>query len=810
MKAVFIFCLLIFFLLNLRGFNSYSQAGFTQVSPPGGGWLSGILTCSQGPNGYMWFGANGLHRYDGYSYKSYYHDPLNPSSLAYNRTEVVCADHNGFIWVGTNRMGLDRLDPETGIFTHFRHNPSDSNSISNDTISAIMEDHDGKIWVGTEHAGLNCIDPKTGTITHFRHNPADTNSLSYDKVITLYEDHQGTIWVGTGLLWHGGNLRIRDSTLKYGGLNRFNRAAKNFTRYLHNPNDASSLIDNRVKAIFEDSKGRLWVGTSGDGLHIMNREKGNFERYQYNSQDPSSLSRPPIRNTLPWADDMITFIREDAAGTIWIGTLMGGLNCYDPQTRKINHYESLKENPNEKDQITFWWSYTSKDGVLWILTWDGVYRMDPQHKQIPHYDVGAPVSNLLVDNTGKLWLGCYFASQGLICYEPDRITKQLFIHNKSDSASLSSDMVYSMFEDRQGTLWIGTQNGLNRYDRQLQKFTRYLSSGNNYGITAIYEDRDGSFWLGTNVENVGLVLMNRKDGTFTHYRQSTPNAGSLNYRGILCIKEDRSGYLWIGTWEGGGGLYRFDKSTKKFRNYLPETDIDDIFEDSDGVLWIGSNRGLYYFNRSNNDFVLFSNQAAGLAENIPVHNIVEDDQKSLWINTGIGLFRLRQKRSEISFFGKKLIDRGFKGKKGELFFGDDNGYYAFFPELLTGNTAPPDLNITGFRLGDQMVVPGKGGPLGLPVSQAKEIRLNYKQNVFSFDFTGIHYSSPEGNRFLFMLKNFDNDWRKAGSDHTAYYYKVPPGKYTFRVKASNSDGVWAEKTINIDIMPPWWSTWWFK
>lgn len=798
-------------LLNLESLDSFSQQPvFTPVPSPSGRWSS-IITGSQDPKGYMWFGANGLHRYDGYSYKSYFHDPLNPSSLAYNRTEVIYADRRGFIWVGTNRMGLDRLDPETGIFTHFRHDPNDPNSISNDTISAILEDRDGKIWVGTEHSGLNCIDPITGSIIRFRHNSSDTTSLSYDKVTSLYEDRQGTLWIGTGFLWHGGDLKVRDLTLKEGGLNRFNRATKNFTRYLNDPNDPSSLIDNRVRAIFEDSKGRFWVGTSGDGLHTMNRERGIFERHSYNVKDPNGLSRSPVKNTLPWADDMITFVREDAAGIIWIGTLMGGLNRYDPQSKKMEHYESLKEKSTNKNQGTnFWSSYTSKDGVLWIFTWDGVYRMDPLHKQIPYYAIGSPVTTLLQDGTGKLWMGSSikgFANEGLLCYDTDRVTKQRFVHDIADTTSLSSNYVYSIFEDSKGAIWIGTQNGLNRYDHQSKKFRRYLSSTHNYGITAIYEDRDGSFWLGTNVENVGLVLMNRQDGTFKYYRQHRTDTTSLNYRGISCIKEDNAGNLWVGTFEGGGGLKRFDKSTKKFQDYLPRTNISHILEDADGVLWIGTNRGSYYFNRSNQGFVLFKNQAAGLTENTPVRRILEDDQHSLWINTSIGLFRLRHNRSDISFFGKKF-DGGFKGKTGEFFFGDDNGYYIFSPELLKGNSAAPKLNITEFRLGDNVVTPGKGGPLSLPVSQTKTIRLNYNENVFSFEFAGIHYSSPQDNRHLVMLENFDNNWRKVSGEKTAYYYNVPPGRYIFRVKVGNSDGIWTEKAIDIIINPPWWRTWW--
>ena len=804
MNPLHIFCLFIFSLLTVKGFDCFSQQTvFTLVPPPGvGSGFQGTLD----PKGYMWFGGTGVHRYDGYSYKSYFNDPLDTTSLSFNRIQSILADRKGFIWVGTNGRGLDRLDPETGIFTHFRHKPNNPNSLSDDTITVILEDRDGKIWAGTEGAGLNCLDPKTGTITRFRHNPNDTNSLSNDQVRALYEDRLGTIWVGTGFPYTG------DLKWKEGGLNRFNPANKKFTRFLHEPKDPSSLIDNRVGTIFEDSKGRFWVGTAGDGLHNMNREKGSFERHQYNASNPNGLSRPPVRNTEIWLDDLITFIREDAAGAIWIGTFSGGLNRYDPETGKMSYYASLKEKSTDKNEVsTFWWSNTSKDGVLWIGAWEGIYRMDPLKKQIPHYDAGSNVVCLLQDSTGKLWLG---TDKGLIVYDPATRNKKAFVYDISDTMSLSSNYVSSIVEDRSGTIWLGTGNVLYSYDRQSQKFTHYPIK---HVITIIYEDSEGSFWIGLG-EN-GLVQMNRQAGVFTSYRQSTTDTTSLSQNSIACIMEDREGYLWIGT--GEGGLNRFDKKSKRFQHYLPGTFVHSIFQDADETLWIGTNRGLYYFAAASNSFVLFYNLGAGFTENIAVYHILEDDQHSLWVNTSVGLFQLSQNRREIGFFGKRhdmITQRWttqkscFKGKGGELFFSDitGNGYYAFFPLQLKGNAKGPELHITGFRLGDQLVVPGKAGPLRLPLSQTKEIRLSYNQNVFSFEFAAIHYSSPEDNRHLFMLENLDNDWRKAGEEKTAYYYKVPPGHYVFRVKAASSDGVWAEKSIDIIIIPPWWSGWWFR
>ncbi|MDX2047631.1 MAG: two-component regulator propeller domain-containing protein [Chitinophagaceae bacterium] len=819
MKPLHIFRLLIFFLLYFEGFHSFSHAQhpveqpvFTPVPAPGGSWGIRRMYGTQDSKGYMWFGAIGLHRYDGYSYKSYFNNPGDSTSLAYNRIQAIFADSKDIIWVGTNGGGLDRLDPETGIFTHFRNDSSDSKTISHDWISAIMEDREGKIWVGTEGGGLNRLDPKTGSITRFRHDPNDSNSLSNDEVRALYQDRQGTIWVGTGFPWTG------DPKWKKGGLNRFNPAKQNFTRFLHDPKDPSSLIDNRVWTIYEDSKGRFWVGTAGDGLHTMNREKGSFERHRYNAADPNGLSRSPVRNTISWVDDLITFIGEDAAGAMWIGTISGGLNRYDPVTKKMHHYISLKENATDKSQITFLsWGFISKDGVLWVAGSEGVYRLDPLHKKIPYKDIGSPVQSLLQDRSGKLWLG---TDQELIVYDSARINKKRFIHDASDTASLSFNSVGSIFEDRQGTIWIGTGIGLNRYDQQSQKFKRYLNNPAEWiaasvnNISVIYEDRQGSFWIGT---EEGLVLMNRQTGTYTNFRHSTNSTLGEVKSTVKCISEDKAGYLWIGTYENG--LKRFDKRSKKFEHYLPGTNVQSIIEDKDSTLWIGTNRGLYSYNPVKNSFILYTNQDAGLTGDIAVYQMLEDDQQSLWINTGIGLFRLRHDRSEAGLFGKRhgifasnytTQSNCFKGKDGELFFGYNlgTGYYSFFPEQLKGNTTAPDLHISAFRLGDQLIKPGKGSPLSLPLSQTKEIRLNYNQNVFSFEFAAIHYSSPEDNRHLFMLENFDNDWRKAGEEKAAYYYKVPPGKYIFRVKAASSNGVWVERSIDIIISPPWWKTWW--
>ena len=296
-------------------------------------WL--VTGISQDPQGYMWFGTKrtGLYRYDGYNIISYKNQASNPNSLSYDAIESLLADSKGIIWIGTFGRGLDRFDPATGNFTHFRFNANDATSLNNDTVTAILEDHQGNLWIGT-YGGISRMDQKTGKFKTYRHNENDPSSLSCNQVRTIYQDKQGTIWVGTGSAFH------EKYVCNLGGLNRLDTNTDKFTRYLHNPNDPYSLIDNRVRAIFEDKYGTFYVGTAGDGLHTMDRSTGKFTRHLYDPKHPEKLSRPPVRNNLGYVDDHITFINEDVTGAIWIGTF-AGLNRYDPQTQKIKYYESF-------------------------------------------------------------------------------------------------------------------------------------------------------------------------------------------------------------------------------------------------------------------------------------------------------------------------------------------------------------------------------------------------------------------------------------------------------------------------------------
>ena len=522
MKIKYISLFTLQFLLCAVCFAQNELLTFNRVPPPTG-FHPGSKAGVQDPQGYMWIGTyqGPLRRYDGYNYVSYGNDPLNSNSLAANWVEALCAGRNGFIWIGTWGYGLDRLDPATGNFKHFRYNPKDSNSLSNDTVRTILEDRDGLLWIGTPN-GLNRYDPKTGKFQRYFHKPDDPYSLSCNQVVKIYEDRQGIIWVGTGSVWNDEGGETDE-----GGLNRFDKKTGKFIRYLHEPANPHSLINNKVKAIFEDSRGVFWIGTAGDGLHIMNRTSGSFERLGYDPTHPEKLSRPAQKKIRTWADDHITFIIEDATRAIWIGTFGNGVNRYDPKTNKVTHYPLFKDPVSGVQLEVAWWACTSRDGMLWISYWRGLYRIDPLRKNIPYFATGRAVTGICEDKFGVLWYG---TDEGLVRKDRSSGTEQRYVHDPNNPHSISTNRIETIYEDRQGRLWIGTGKGLDLFDRKTGTFLRHAfnqaldSIINANGISTMYEDRQGSFWIGY---RYGLIHINRQANTIKYYRHDPKDTNSL-------------------------------------------------------------------------------------------------------------------------------------------------------------------------------------------------------------------------------------------------------------------------------------------
>ncbi|MGE5393698.1 MAG: two-component regulator propeller domain-containing protein [Candidatus Saccharibacteria bacterium] len=780
------------------------QFYFNKVLHPDGNTIGQVFGIIQDLNGYMWFSTDqGLYSYDGYQMTLYTSNLIDPNSLSSESLGPICLDNTGKIWIGTLGSGLECFDPVTGKFKHYRHSENNPSSINGDWLNVLMIDHEGDLWIGTG-VGLDRFDKQTGSFIHYRNNPDDSTSISYNEVMAIYEDRQGTIWVGTGSVYGD-----KKDSPEIGGLNRMNKKNGTFTRYMHDPENPNSLINNKVSAIFEDSNGIFWVGTAGDGLHTMDREKGTFKRHRYDPLHPEKLSRPPINKQMQ-KSDFITFIIEDITGALWIGTSYAGINYYNPKTSITRHFESQKEHENEGAFFdnTAWCAYTSKEGVVWIASFNHtLYSVDPLRKQIPHYEIpGGGVNSFYEEPNGILWIG---TEKELIRRDQEKgIIKRYQLGSANGIRSINL-----IEKSRPGYFWIGGHGGLYLWNISKENFTNYKNdpkdekSLSNTIVLAIKEDNDSNLWVGT---AKGLNFLDRKSGAFTRYSLDPTDTTTFGRNIVSSILLDKDEKLWVSTWYSG--IMLFNKETKDFRNFLPGTNVTCI-QDRDGTLWAGSTSGLYRFDRKAGKFLHYEDPNSLIR--IPfVLSMVEDKQKCLWLGTSLGIVKINPQRNETTLYGKNygVKELGYNsiylGRHGELYFGNATGYFKFLPNQLTNNIRPPEIHFTNFLLENQIVKAGIHSPLQESLSQVKKIQLHYNQNVFSFEFVAIDYANPKENRHFYMLENYDSDWHPANSERRAYYFNIPPGKYVFRVKAANSYGIWAEKKVDIEILPPWWRTWW--
>lgn len=764
-------------------------------------WITGI---TQDPRGFMWFASvNGLYAHDGLRTIFYKHDLSNPNSISNNISSCIHADKNGIIWIGTSGGGLDRFDPATQLFSHYRHNEKDASSLSSNIVQAIGEDREGFLWVGTNH-GLNRLDKKSGKFTRYLHEADEPGTLSCNDIGCIYEDSKGILWIGTGDCWS------RNQGLnKEGGLNFMDKKTGRFKRFLHDPGDASSLIDNRVGAIFEDTRGTFWVGTCGDGLHTLDRSTGKFTRHQYDPLQPNKLSRPPVSKALTSIEDYITFITEDSGGSVWIGTLMSGLVRYDPQTKKtLNYYSDSKNESGFNDQ-SGWAAYTSKDGVLWMSTWQQtIFKVDPQQTSLQRWTISKPLRALYKDQQEHIWLG----------------TDSTFVEITKDENILKTypakDMVNinAIQEDTGNKMWVGTFNGLFLFDTHTGKSIRYSHDAGNSGslinntVLCLHKTRDGKLWIGT---AEGLDQFDAGARRFIHFNSDQKDSNSGPPFNVDRLLEDARGRLWAGS--EGFGVSRYEPKTGKFKTFLRGSYISSLLQDSSGILWAGAQNGFYRFDQSLDAFVPFPDPQTG-KKIINVLFTVEDNQKALWILTQRLLMRLNAKRDRLSVYGNSFGIRPYSRRKhldaiktdqGKIFFIDaDGALYSFLPDKLKGNDIPAMIDFVNLNFLEQSGEGVQNASTNSSLASGRELRLHYNQNIFSIDYAVLHYSSPENNQHYYMLENYDKTWRQGGSDQKAYYFKVPPGQYIFKVKAASYNGIWSEKSIAITILPPWWRRWW--
>jgi ligand-binding sensor domain-containing protein len=753
--------------------------------------------------GFMWFGTqNGLCRYDGYSMVIYKRNELDSTSISDNFVNRILEDADKrTIWVGTNN-GLNAYDISTGKFTRFTPDSATPYSLTSPMVNGICQDHTGRLWVGTVKELSEIVVDSSGQVkvVQYMNFPKDTTSQSRDYIDEPREGDDGMIWFATR------------------GLVRFDPETKQFTRFLFSAEGAPTPSVNRIIAIEKDRKGNFWAGTY-HGVIRFDTRTTSFEQIGYDPANPHSLSRNEVKS-----------LRIDESGTLWVGTAGSGLYALDTATGQQIRFSHNPPRPGGLSNDFLDGLCRDRRGSLWVATsGGGINKYDKDRNQCIHIRnepgnrnslTDDNVFEMVEDNRGAVWIA---TSAGLNVYDPRTGNFNHYLHNPSNERSLSDPFVSSLYKDSDGTIWAGTYEGLNRIDPLTGIVTRYYNEpapphhSPMNKITAIHRDRSGTLWVAT---MNGPKTVNLKEKRFEGY---------LYYEWILQILGDRDGKsLWVGTKRAG--LLKIDSKTRIVKQFsydphnptsISHNSVCTLCEDPkepQRILWIATlGGGLNRFDKSAGTFTRFT-ETDGLADN-HIHSMAFDRRGNLWLGTGKGLSRFDPKTGVFkNYDARDGITNGeanhhglLRASTGELYVGTPKGITIFHPDSLRDNPHIPPIVLTDFRITNKSVVPGAPhSPLSRTITETKEITLSYLDNMISIDFAALDFVMPGKNQYAYKLEGFDKDWIRSGNVHTATFTNLDPGKYTFRVKGSNNDGLWNEEgtSLSITITPPWWKATW--
>lgn len=776
--------------------------------------------------GFIWLGTeDGLNRFDGYSFKIFRNNPSDSNSISDNNIWSLFEDESGNIWVGTKSGELNLYDFGKDSFKKWK---IEKRGGKENGIVTIFKDSEGMIWVGTYQSGLYRLNLATNELKNWNYNPNDPFSLSNNFVTSIIEDDDGYLWIST-----------------YNGLNKFNLKSNDdkFLKFYSDPNNDNSISNDLVwqisKSDFETDI--LWIGTA-NGLVKYNTSKNTFSRINL-----------PTKNDLQFGNSVSSLVEEKLNDEmiLWLGTYSGLVRMNLNSSKSVRFIKSETEPfslvSNEINQII-----KDSSGIIWMATENGLSYISPKaikFNNLFNEKVGLEalddfkktnVKSICQRSDGTIFFG---TPDGVKSYNNSSSSKKSQLYKSTDGIN-----VWSMVVGASDELWIGTYGQglkqLNLSNASLNNWViespTFKTSAFNY-IKSLYIE-ENILWIG--FWGGGLAKFDTKTGEYKIWISENANPNSISYNDVWTITRDRKGRLWIGT--NGGGLNLFDDTDGgKFHRLiggssnsiqLSSTSIYSLKESLKGknsddseqtILWVGTSSGLNKLiikstldinklDASNTKVIVYNNEN-GLADNF-IKSILEDENGNLWLgtNAGISFFDIEKES-----FNNYSTPDGLRGndfnsesalysKNGLMYFGGTEGLNVFDPQNITQSDFIPPIVLTEFQVFNQPVYISEDSPLKENILIAKEIILPYSQNVFSFQFSALDYNSPQSIQYIYKMEGFDKDWINSGDRRFITYTNLNPGNYIFKVKASNSDGVWSEnyKSVSVTILAPWWRTDW--
>ena len=751
---------------------SYANYYFTKVTDEAGLSQINVKTILQDSYGFMWFGTrNRLNRYDGTNIKVF--DCYDPSlQQGNNNISSLFEDKDKKLWVGTDK-GIFIYDPIFEAFSFFNDSTAENIRIV-DWVADIREDMNRNIWIVIPNQGLFRYHIPDKKLTHYAIGSSNVPDHGNPQCICI--EQNGTVWIGTN----------------GGGVYRYNRTADTFTQYLGNNGNNDSLKNENIYTLCDYGDelvvgihegrlrklnkkrntlsdvnapdvhykiirhvvcydGEIWVGTHS-GLFIINELKNKVVHLQQDRIVPYALS-----------DNVVEKIYRDRENGIWIGTMFGGANylpqrsfnfeCYVPMSSSEHSISGRRVRELKED----------KQGNIWIATEDaGLSIFNPVSKEFKNYSRKEGMSfnsnyivlGMLLQND-KAWIGLFKNGMDII-----RLPQFNIRHYTGADLNMDEASVYAICEDRYGQVWLG--NGWNVYRSKAgtMNFERMDIFGLNF-VYDIMEDSNGFIWVAT-LGN-GVFKYDPAAGAVKHYTHNPADAASISSASVSSITETSTGDIWFAT--DRGGICRYNSETDNFTSFsikdgFPDDVAYKIIEDKNRMLWFGTNNGLVRFNPATKEVKVLSH------------------------NNGLPFKEFNYKSALLS-------------SAGQVYFGGLEGLITFDPYSFKENSFIPPVYIT--RLIAQEASEKS-------IIHSNKIVLKHDQSNVGFEFVALSYTAPQANQYAYKMEGIDKDWIHTNNTYSASYAKLPPGKYTFRVKGSNNDGLWNETgtSVEIEILPPWW------
>lgn len=735
------------------------------------------------------------------------------SGLSYNWVNCSLQDNNGFLWFGT-LDGLDRFDGHN--FKIFRSDPQKAFAIGNNFISAIYQDKNNTIWVGT-HNGLFEYHSKTENF--------DRVGFTFPLWIeSITADNDDNLWFICNAEIYKYNLKTKAHVVyrvpdpysitstkdgeiwtgdKDGYLERYDQKTDSFEKFYvfsHSGNISSKHIDK----IFDAGQGLIFIGTRDQGaklfdirtrtykdiithnangsgigvsdfarysvneywiatttgIYIYNLETNKITQITKNDLDPSGLS-----------DNNILSLCKDSEGGIWATTKFGGINYYHKQNTLFDIYAARQSREHFNNNVIRE-MYPDKNGNLWVGTEDdGLCFLDTKTNRLTRYHIFYKnISGLFVENN-ELWIGKNEEGLDVVDINTGRLLRT---YNKFSGANgLKSNFVTCLYKTPDGKLLAGTTNGLYLYNPSTKDFKIVDPATARLSVSCLTADHDGNIWIGTFFSGVHYLDMHSLK--VKSIQLDFSDKGRFNNT-VTSVLEDNYHNIWLST--ESSGLWR----------YTPPTGALRIYDRSNGM-------------PSDNTF-----------------KILADEKNKLWISTSAGIAYLDPQTGSVTVFTKANglpgdqfnYNSGYKATDGRLYFGSTQGLVSFRPDNMAYQYQTPPIYITGIQINSKDIEVGPGpDDIKSTILTADHLSLPYSLSSFSVDFAALSYIAPDLIHYAYKLNGLDKNWTYLSTNRRAYFTRLPPGNYLFKIKSSVTQGKWgAERELRIIIDPPWWLSWW--